>query len=283
MFIKELLAKSFLFNLFTLARFSHAKKYLLKNLLHKIDPYQAYVLSKNRERSLSIWALQQIKHRKKHLSDDLYFWQMHEELWLANLDHIHGLYEYLQGSFHEFYRCDCRGKTVLDIGGYIGDSARFFLKQGTRKVIIYEPVEKNVMCMRYNLKDYQNAVEIIPKGIAGQNGELTIFSNYPAGHIGFGNRSGKYKLTAQAESFPSILSHVQADIAKVDCEGSERYLLDVECKALRRIPYWMIELHDGQIAEQIERKFLKCGFETIPMPVPAGHQSIGHYRLNLVG
>jgi FkbM family methyltransferase len=274
--IPALLANSFLFNLFTLARFSHAKKYLLKALFRNIDPYYAYVLSKNKERSLSIWALKQIKYRKNHFSDDLYFWEIGKEKWLANLDHIHGLYEYLNGFFDLFYHCECRDKVVLDIGGYIGDSARYFLKKGARKVIIYEPVEKNVICMRMNLK---NSVEIIPKGVAEHNGVLTIRSNYPAGHIGFGNRAGRYKLTIETESFPSILATLSADIAKVDCEGNEKYLLTVNPDALRRIAYWMIEIHDGRIGNKIDQKFLQCGFEKIPLSVPSGHPSISHYRL----
>jgi FkbM family methyltransferase len=279
MFIKEVLAKSFLFNLFTLARFSHAKKYLLKACMQRPDPYQSFVLAKNKERSLCIWALQQIKHRERHLADDLYYWKLNGEKWLASLDHVHGLYEYLNGSFETFYQCDYRGKTVLDIGGYIGDSARFFLKKGARKVIVFEPCEKNVFCMRENLKGDADAVEIICKAIAAQNGERILSSNYPEGHIGFGNREGRYQVKVQGESFTSILTSRQADIAKIDCEGNESYLLSVESSLLRRIPYWIIEVHNGQIAYQMDQKFLAAGFQEKQVFVPEHHQSVKHYFL----
>jgi hypothetical protein len=49
MLLKPILQKSFLFNLFTLARFSHAKKYLFKACKRGLDPYQTHVLSKNKE------------------------------------------------------------------------------------------------------------------------------------------------------------------------------------------------------------------------------------------
>lgn len=277
--IQELLSKFFLFNLFDLARFSHAKKYLFKRVTRGIDPYSAFVLSKNRERPLCIWAIQQIKHRKQHVTDDLYVWELGGEKWVANLDHIHGLYEYLQGSFHEFYRCECQNKTVLDIGGYIGDSARYFLKQGAAKVIIYEPCLKNVDCMRHNLKEHAEVVKIIPKGVSEHCGAMTIHSNYPEGHIGFGNREGRYQLNVEGESFHSILSNHQVDVAKVDCEGYEKYLLEVENGLLRRIPYWMIELHDGMTTDMITQKFLSAGFEKIPIAVPEEHQGISHFRL----
>lgn len=279
MFIKALLAKSFLCNLFALARFSHARKYLLKACLRNLDPYHTFVLSKNRKRSLCIWAIQQIKHRKRHVSEDLFYWELNGEKWLANLDHVHGLYEYLNGSFERFYSCECKDKVVLDVGGYIGDSARYFLKKGAQKVVIYEPVEKNVFCMRENLKEDAHAIEIISKAIAGHVGTVTLSSNYPEGHIGFGNRDGRYQMSVQSETFSSILSNRQIDLAKIDCEGNEKYLLSVEDALLRTIPYWIIEVHDAHVAEQVDRKFRSAGFEKQHALVPDGHQSVVHYFL----
>jgi hypothetical protein len=39
----------------------------------------------------------------------------------------------------EFYDLDYKGKTVLDVGGFQGESAVFFSAKGAKKVIIYEP------------------------------------------------------------------------------------------------------------------------------------------------
>ncbi|MBS0623580.1 MAG: FkbM family methyltransferase [Verrucomicrobia bacterium] len=277
--LKKIVANSFLFNLFSLARFSHARKYLIKAMLYRPDPYKTYVLSRNKQRSLCIWALKQIKHRHAHYEDDLYFWNLGQEQWLANLDHIHGLYEYLKGSFESLYACSCKNKTVLDIGGYIGDSARYFLRQGAHKVIIYEPVPKNVVCMQHNLKDYQSQIEIIAKAVADQDGEITIPSNYPPGHIGFGNTTGRYSLQVQTETFTSILQHTQVDLAKIDCEGYEKHLLDVPNDLLRKIPYWIIEIHHPSISEQLKQKFIQAGFTHKPVQVPHEHVGIDHFQL----
>ncbi len=279
MSIQDLMAKSFLVNLFALARFSHAKKYVFKALARKVDPYTTFVLSKDKQRSLCIWAIKQIKHRGLRMQDDLYVWDLGGEKWLANLDHIHGLYEYLTEGFDAQYGCPCAGKVVLDIGGYIGDTARYFLKRGAREVIVYEPVEKNVVCLRHNLAHDQERVQIIPKGIAGHDGAITILSNYPPGHIGFGNRDGRYSLSVSVESFSTILSRVQADIAKVDCEGNEKYLLDVDSSLLRRIPYWMIEVHAQPLRNQLARLFERAGFEAVSMQMPPNHLPVYHYRL----
>ena len=133
--------------------------------------------------------------------------------------------------------------------------------------------------MKHNLKQFEGAYTIISKGAAKHSGSMTILSNYPPGHIGFGNRVGRYSLKVEVESFTSILSTYSADMAKVDCEGYEKYLLDVENASLRRIPYWIIEMHDTTIAQSLRRKFLEAGFEMIPNAVLKGHLEISHFSL----
>lgn len=277
MWVKALLERSFLFNLFRLARFSHAKKYLLKAYKGRPDPYSTFVLSKDRQSSLCIWAIQQIRHRKERVANDLYLWELGGEQWLANLDHVHGLYEYLVEGFDAQYHCDCVGKIVLDIGGYIGDTARYFFKKGARKVVIYEPIAKNVECISYNLA--QKEVEVVAKGIGGHDGTITIQSNYPPGHIGFGNREGRYFSSFEVESFSTILSTTEADIIKVDCEGHEKFLLDVEPSLLRKISYWMIEVHSHALAQQLENLFLHAGFKQKVATSLPGHFGVYHYCL----
>jgi FkbM family methyltransferase len=160
----------------------------------------------------------------------------------------------------------------LDIGGYIGDTARYFLKRGAHKVIIYEPVAKNVRCLAANLASYQKNVEIIPKGIGEQDGIVTFRSHVPPGHIGFGFAEGDYILSFEVESFTTLLNRVHADIIKVDCEGHEKHLLTLDPSWLRKIPYWMIEIHSGQLKEQLSRLFSQAGFEE----KPASH-SVYHF------
>lgn len=271
----QLLTRSFLFNLFTLARFSHAKKYLIKTWKGRPNPYTTFVLAKDRKRSLCIWAIKQIRYRKKHLVSDLYVWELGGEPWLANLDQVHGLYEYLVEGFDAQYSCDCRDKVVVDIGGYIGDTARYFLKKGASKVVVYEPVDKNIACLQYNLS--RLPVEIIHKGVGSENGRVTVTSNYPPGHIGFGNHEGRYSSSFEVESFSCLLNHVQADIIKLDCEGNEKHLLEVDPSLLRKIPYWMIEIHSDSLVQNLEHLFIHAGFQKKAMPSSPGHFPVHHY------
>src|SRR5271157_2179873 len=41
------------------------------------------------------------------------------------------------------YDYDCKGKVVLDVGGFQGETAVFFSGMGAKKVVIYEPVTAN--------------------------------------------------------------------------------------------------------------------------------------------
>jgi len=270
--------RSFLYNLFTEARFSHAKKYLVKQLLYRPNQYETFVLAKDRKRALNIWALRQVNKRIAHVEGDLYLWNFNDEKWLGNLDHIYGLYEYLQGSFDNFYACDCREKVVLDIGGYIGDSARYFLKQGAAKVVVYEPVPLNVRCCQENLAGLP--VEIIPHGVSEKGERFTISSNYPAGHIGFGSAGDSYHLEVESTTFQSILGKGSFDIAKVDCEGNEKYLLNLTSDELSKVAHWIIEIHDSALVKPLQDHFAKAGFVSEAKAVEQGHLPVFHFKAN---
>ena len=54
---------------------------------------------------------------------------------------VESLMAYFLECLRGFYDCDYKGKTVLDIGGFCGETAVFFASQGAKKVVIYEPVK----------------------------------------------------------------------------------------------------------------------------------------------
>ena len=55
------------------------------------------------------------------------------------------------------YDCDCKGKVVLDIGGFEGESAVYLWILGASKVVIYEPVveHRKLYRRKYSLKQYE--------------------------------------------------------------------------------------------------------------------------------
>lgn len=231
----------------------------VRYLFHQKNPYETWVRLKGGG-VVSGWSLEQLKYRKERVEEDLYLWELKGKKWLANMDQIHGLYEYLQGEFDIIYRTNYWGKRVLDIGGYIGDSALYALERGASGVTIYEPVEKNRRCLSHNLAHYATKIQVVAKAVDALDGGVELFSETPMGHVGFGFSKGQYSLHVEAESFETILLKNPADIAKVDCEGGERHLLTTPDPLLRKIPLWMIETHSHTLFDLISQKFIGAGF-----------------------
>ncbi|MEM4773005.1 MAG: hypothetical protein QW648_03285, partial [Nanoarchaeales archaeon] len=55
----------------------------------------------------------------------------------------------------------------------------------------------------------------------------------------------------------------KADIAKIDCEGCEKFLVFVDDDLIKQIPEWIIECHSLEISRLIFRKFVKNKFKII--------------------
>lgn len=220
-------------------------RYFYARYVQRRDLAAIRLRGKRRGQILSAWALGFLHCRQKWVEEDLYLWKIAGKVWMGSLEQIHGLYPLLTGAFTETYGCEYTGKTVLDIGGFIGDSARFALGQGAKEVIVYEPLPKNLQCLAYNLKPY--ASKVIIEGIA------------------VGTYDGTF-----IERFETLLTRQQADIAKVNCEGAERHLLKVPHALLRKIPYWMIKT---QLRAEMDAHFTAAGFES------QEHGGAVHYRL----
>ena len=62
------------------------------------------------------------------------------------------------------YECDCRGKVVLDVGGFEGESAVYFWQKGAKKIIVYEPLVEHVEYIDRNVKLNRIDAEIHPSG-----------------------------------------------------------------------------------------------------------------------
>ncbi|MCM8808393.1 MAG: hypothetical protein NC926_10750, partial [Candidatus Omnitrophica bacterium] len=53
----------------------------------------------------------------------------------------------------------------------------------------------------------------------------------------------------------------KVDIAKVDCEGCEKFLVSVDDDLIKQISEWIIECHSLEISRLIFKKFIKNGFK----------------------
>ena len=176
----------------------------------------------------------------------------------------------MAGKFKVYYGADYKDKTVLDIGGYIGDTALFFLEKGADHVTIYEPIETNRKLIRMNVKGKNYTIH--PGFVSDIDGERQVDSDFEPGSTGFGQKdNGKYPYVCAYIDINKVLEP-NYDIVKMDCEGCEYSLLSVPDEDIQKIPYWIIEFHDIILRKQaydlLLEKFESNNFKivkTIPL------------------
>jgi hypothetical protein len=78
------------------------------------------------------------------------------------------------------------------------------------------------------------------------------------------------------------------NVAKVDCEGCENYLLDLSDEELRMVPKWVIECHSPQTLKRLCEKFLRAGFMVTFKPYYwslrydiVGHETPFHFQTKI--
>jgi len=178
------------------------------------------------------------------------------------------------------YGCDCRDKVVLDVGGFQGESAAFFSRMGARKVIIYEPVAVHHEFIKRNMFSNRVDAELHEEGIGNVDGTQTI--HFAATDLGFGVvSSGQHEMEIKIKNAASVIEESHADVAKFDCEGAEESLVNVPSAVIRKIDFYMIEVHTSKIREAIIRKFNLSGFSLVKeVRARHGFTSVIHFKKN---
>jgi len=141
---------------------------------------------------------------------------------------------------------DYQDAVALDVGGYIGDTALWMLARGARFVHVYEPVYWREATQ--NLEGKPAAV--YPYAVWWGRRKLKISLEGP----GTGSHSGD----VEVETVPitDVLKAHNPDIVKLDCEGCEWTLLQLDCELLRQFK-WLIEVHGPEIP--LMEKLQDCG------------------------
>ncbi|MGD6807970.1 MAG: FkbM family methyltransferase [Candidatus Bathyarchaeia archaeon] len=164
------------------------------------------------------------------------------------------------------YDYNYNNKTVLDIGGFCGETAAFFSSKGAKKVLVYEPVSAHHKFIQKNTVLNNINAEIFVEGV-GEKDE-TVIVNYDDFNTSFGlYNKGQNVEEIRTRNISSVLQQSRADVAKIDCEGAEICLINVSEKILRLIDFYFIETHTPEIKEAVTHKFEVSGFEMAREPV----------------
>jgi hypothetical protein len=121
-----------------------------------------------------------------------------------------------------------KDKVILDLGADYGSTLRYFLKKGARLIIA---VEGNPKLAQELKKRYQSSGKVICE-------ELMIDS---------------------AEDLNKFICQKDIDVAKVDIEGAEKFLLSLP--SIVNIPTWLIETHSVEIDRLLIIHFQEQGFK----------------------
>lgn len=157
---------------------------------------------------------------------------------------------------------DFKGKTVLDVGGYVGDTAVLFHSLGARKIIIYEPVEEHIPIIRKNVELNHIDAEILNLGVGMEKGTMEI--PYEKLGCGFGRETvgqGAKKKTIVLQDVRSVILGSHADIAKFNCEGCEEAIIPLDNETIRQIPVYIIETHGDDLDRRLLERFREAGYE----------------------
>src|SRR4030067_500212 len=174
---------------------------------------------------------------------------------------------------------DCSNRIVLDVGGFLGDTAVHFSARGATRVIIYEPVEAYHEFIRLNVALNGVNAELHDEGIGETDGCITV--RYDRLGYDFGLRnSGANEMTIKTRSVRRVIDESGADIAQFDCEGAERSLLRVPSEVLRKIGFYIIETHSLEIKKALKSAFESAGFVLVKDIPNAGYR--GYEKLSTV-
>ncbi len=163
--------------------------------------------------------------------------------------------------FNEQYKwLDVKGRTVVDVGANIGDTAIYFAVNGASHVYSFEPYPYSYNQAKRNIK--MNGIKnitLLNVG-CGKRGRITIDPKF-ANAGGSDLHPSKKGVTVRIRSLADIVrSYGMYDpVLKVDCEGCEYPLLLGASNAdLQKFSRMQIEYHYGY--ESLVKKLAAAGF-----------------------
>lgn len=140
-----------------------------------------------------------------------------------------------------FCGADLHGKTVVDVGANVGDTALYFAERGA-EVLAFEPDPMNFQGLLANLElnpSLRPRVHPFPFAV-GTDGEVAF-------HVGLGGGSGMYESAGTVRSVKSVSLETllkgrdRVYLLKSDCKGAEYEL--ARQPAMRRFDHLAIEYY----------------------------------------
>lgn len=162
----------------------------------------------------------------------------------------------------EYSRANAAGKSVVDIGANIGDTALYFLANGASRVLSFEPYPYAFRTARKNLEinGASGSAILVNAAVGGRPGHILLdpdaesYGRSAAASSKSGERVRMVTLKEIVDSYP-----VRDALLKLDCEGAEyEILLESDAGTLRTFSEIILEYHYGY--SDISTHLEGCGF-----------------------
>ena len=150
----------------------------------------------------------------------------------------------------EYGLVDVRGRVIVDVGAFVGDSAIYFVLKGARKVYAIEPHPGAYAEMLENIKLNNMQDKIVPINVAigSKPGRAKIPNNYA-----FNKAITYYESSINKDTEVSMVTleqiinnyKIEPDVLKMDCEGCEFDLILNDYEHVRLFKELIFEYHEG--------------------------------------
>jgi FkbM family methyltransferase len=178
----------------------------------------------------------------------LYFWH--------NIVFSLGLNDYLM--------LNVEGRSVLDVGAFVGDSAIYFALRGARRVVSVEPSPWAFRAARKNVEvnGLSDRVTLLNCAVGRDEDKALRLAEVETNGVfsaGRADGSGSHEVpTCTLDSL--IEKHGPFEVLKMDCEGCEYGSIPYS-RRLGELREVLIEYHDGY--EPLAKKLMEEGFEVM--------------------
>jgi FkbM family methyltransferase len=159
---------------------------------------------------------------------------------------------------------------IVDIGGFLGETAWWFITEDyAKRVIVFEPVYYD-LC-RSNVGD---VAEVHPQTIHWRKEVLRFEAK------GLSSRSSPDgERVSDTITLSDVLNSLTGNIAvKMDCEGCEEALIHTPCDVLRKAEEYIVEMHPWVSVESVVKYMESCGFSASLRLTYSGRTAIYHFR-----
>ncbi len=193
--------------------------------------------------------------RMKIVSTETFDWHLPDsDTHFAEMLAINSEYQYKIKNIILTYAHQLNFENTIDIGANVGLWSRWLSQQGAKNIDCFEPIAKNLECLRKNVQDIEN-INIHEVALGQTQGFITLYIEKSESNVGqhsvdknyFGESALLKGFTVPANTLDSY--RLKPTFIKIDVQGAEMMVLNgaIETIAKHR-PAICIECEDPELS-----------------------------------